>query len=655
MNIKAAVLEILFESNSAKVRADINGVNKEVEKTGKDGSKNVDSFKQAFTDLAVVTGSVTAGIVAMKKVIEFGREGAQLQRLEDAGYSLAASMDSNMRDIISAVQAASLGTVSEMDIIQSTNRAMMLGLGADAEQLANLMEIAAFRARAMGISTTQAFNDIVTGIGRQSPLILDNLGIVIDSNRIYEEYALKIGTSKDKLEEHQKTQALFNDVLETGNAMMATQNGLVLDNAGQWEKLDASLKDYMDSLKKSSSGPLAEIALMLNVHVSEWNIDKEFKELKAQLKEAGIEVKEFDAQWKDNQNFMGWVEDTNKANKILKEMQDLLDDPVPGAFVDSFVGAYQGVGLAVDDTNEAMAVLNGLMAENESALVTQQRETELYILKLEEQRETQDALQGTYSELRAAQDKLVDAQKGFRSSIATDVKGALDSAGLSAQDYALALGKVDETFGTTFGRQNEMKLTIQGAVDEFKRTGDVEAFGETIGTLEGDFGDLATKIIEAQDEIDILQNKIDTLRGKEIDIFINYVIDMGIGGSGLEGGFQMPDYTVPVPDGFGVNVGAPGSTSHQIKRFGQPIQPGREAFGTSFTVPAGYPNDSFEWRSLLTSGERVTVSPSGGGGSGETSVSGRQVVHNYEIHTHPPQESGLSITEWIKMQEMLMS
>ena len=35
------------------------------------------------------------------------------------------------------------------------------------------------RGRAMGLSTTQAFGDIVTGIGRMSPLILDNLGICL--------------------------------------------------------------------------------------------------------------------------------------------------------------------------------------------------------------------------------------------------------------------------------------------------------------------------------------------------------------------------------------------------------------------------------------------------------------------------------------------
>ena len=42
-----------------------------------------------------------------------------------------------------------------------------------------LMEVAGARAKAMGISTPQAYNDIKQRVfGRVSPLILDNLGIL---------------------------------------------------------------------------------------------------------------------------------------------------------------------------------------------------------------------------------------------------------------------------------------------------------------------------------------------------------------------------------------------------------------------------------------------------------------------------------------------
>src|SRR5690606_27836321 len=110
---------------------------------------------------------------AMQRVIEFSKEGAQIQRLTDTSAALAKSMGLNMGEIVRSIQQASLGMVSEYDVMQSASRALMLGVGSNAEQLGQLMEAAAIRGRAMGISTTQAFNDIITGIGRMSPQILD--------------------------------------------------------------------------------------------------------------------------------------------------------------------------------------------------------------------------------------------------------------------------------------------------------------------------------------------------------------------------------------------------------------------------------------------------------------------------------------------------
>jgi hypothetical protein len=98
----------------------------------------------------------------------------------------------------------------------AANRAMVLGVADNTEEFTELMEIARDRARAMGLTIEQAFNDIVTGIGRGSPLILDNLGLVIDQVAANEDYASSLGKTADALTEEEKKQALLNAVLEQG-------------------------------------------------------------------------------------------------------------------------------------------------------------------------------------------------------------------------------------------------------------------------------------------------------------------------------------------------------------------------------------------------------------------------------------------------------
>lgn len=85
----------------------------------------------------------------------------------------------------------------------------------------------------MGISTTQAFNDIVTGLGRMSPLILDNLGITVDLEATTAKYAATLGKSADALTDAERKQALVNAVMESSASLMEDANASAQNLAGQ--------------------------------------------------------------------------------------------------------------------------------------------------------------------------------------------------------------------------------------------------------------------------------------------------------------------------------------------------------------------------------------------------------------------------------------
>ena len=232
-----------------KVKSEIKGVGD----SGKEAQGGVKGFGASLTSMmgtaALVTGAVVAVGAAIKQVQDAAKEGAAFQRMEEASGSLASSLDADMGVIMDALREASLGMVSDFDLMQSASRAMMLGVSADSGELAQLMEVAALRGRAMGLSTTQAFNDIVTGIGRASPLILDNLGIVIDAESRYKAYADSIGKTSEELTKAEKTHALLNGVLESSKGLLEETGGLTVDNAGKWEQMSAAQKNYFDNTK----------------------------------------------------------------------------------------------------------------------------------------------------------------------------------------------------------------------------------------------------------------------------------------------------------------------------------------------------------------------------------------------------------------------
>jgi len=197
--------------------------------------------------VGMLAGGAIAGGVALltKEVIGTASELAELGRQSDrVGASFTQLWGSEAPDAMAKLRDASQGTISDMDLMLAANKASMLGVGSGVGDLTKLMQVAQERGRAMGLTTSQAFSDIVTGIGRMSPLILDNLGIVTGGEKTYAAYAASIGKAADALTDAEKKQALVNLVTAE-----ATQG--VADSAGQHEALAAAKANLRAEIGKN--------------------------------------------------------------------------------------------------------------------------------------------------------------------------------------------------------------------------------------------------------------------------------------------------------------------------------------------------------------------------------------------------------------------
>jgi hypothetical protein len=179
-------------------------------------------------------GGMTAGVAMLGSAInDMATQAGQLQLVRTAFDNLAAGAGQSSDAMLASMRSASQGMVSDYDLILSANKAMMLGVADTGEELSALLEIARSRGAAMGLSLTQAFSDIVTGLGRESALILDNLGIVIDSQAAMDAYAKTLGTTADALDGAQRKQALLNAVMAQTPASSGGASGGVATAAAQ--------------------------------------------------------------------------------------------------------------------------------------------------------------------------------------------------------------------------------------------------------------------------------------------------------------------------------------------------------------------------------------------------------------------------------------
>ena len=175
--------------------------------------------------------------------VELAKLGAQAIRVEDGFRNLMTSIGSTSEQALGKLRAASLNTIDDTNLMLSSNRAVMLGVADSADELARLLSAAAARGRNLGVGTEQAFNDIVTGIGRMSPLILDNLGIVTGGEKAFEAYAQTIGKTAKELSDAEKKQFLINKVL-------ADATPLANDAATSFEAVAAKMDNLRTSFGK---------------------------------------------------------------------------------------------------------------------------------------------------------------------------------------------------------------------------------------------------------------------------------------------------------------------------------------------------------------------------------------------------------------------
>ena len=126
--------------------------------------------------------------------------------------TLSKSMGENGAKMVAEVRRITLAQLSAIDATRSLNTALTL-IPASAAHMTELATIATGAAFALGTKVKDTWEDILTGLGRASPKILDNLGIIIKAQDAYDEYGKAIGKSAKDLNAEEKQIATLNYVL----------------------------------------------------------------------------------------------------------------------------------------------------------------------------------------------------------------------------------------------------------------------------------------------------------------------------------------------------------------------------------------------------------------------------------------------------------
>ena len=195
-----------------------------------------------------IAGGVTMALAAITKGAERLQ---QIEPIRQAFDNLTRTIGSSADAMLNKLRPATRGLLTDFDLMKQSNNAVILGVARTDDQFAKLTENAIRLGRAVGLDARTAIESLVTGIGRQSRMMLDNLGIIVKAEDAYERYAKSLGKTTDKLTEQERkiafAQAAMQGIEEAVSKLGAEQETAGDKMAKAWVKVQNLIDNFVTS------------------------------------------------------------------------------------------------------------------------------------------------------------------------------------------------------------------------------------------------------------------------------------------------------------------------------------------------------------------------------------------------------------------------
>ena len=197
--------------------------------------------------------------LGIRQLILFTKESSKLNSMKASFDSLSrGAMDS--QKALEDLKNATNNTMSEFDLLQQANNALVLGVAKTSEEMSEMFDIAQRLGRALGRDTRSSVESLITGIGRQSRLMLDNIGIIVKTKDAYALYAQELNKTVDALTESEQKQAFLNATLESARQKVNLVGQETRNAQSRFEEFTASLENAGATIGNSLTPLMVSLA-----------------------------------------------------------------------------------------------------------------------------------------------------------------------------------------------------------------------------------------------------------------------------------------------------------------------------------------------------------------------------------------------------------
>jgi hypothetical protein len=197
-------------------------------------------------DATLGLAAVATATYAFKKALDLVEEAESIKRVNAQFEMLSANAGIAAETLKEGLEKAAGGLIDTDDLLKSANKAIVT-MGSSAGKLPKILEVARNSTLVFGGALTENFEALNQAISTGQTRALRHLGIVIDSQKAYREYANSLGVTVSSLTETEKKQAILNAVLEKSQTVFKNNKVNTNDATFSVQRLGVALKELKDA------------------------------------------------------------------------------------------------------------------------------------------------------------------------------------------------------------------------------------------------------------------------------------------------------------------------------------------------------------------------------------------------------------------------
>ena len=208
---------------------------------------NLSGLIKGLTTATKVIGVVGTAALAAKTAFDWTVEGESIRAINYQFENLTKNAGIATEELKEGLKKAADGLVDDTELLKSANKAIVQ-MGTSAKKLPDVFELARKATAGFGGNLMENFENINRAIATGQTRFLKSIGLTVDADKAYKDYAKSIGRAVSTLTEQEKRQATLNAVIEQGQRAYKGIDVDITKTANTWQQLKTTVSEIGEVL-----------------------------------------------------------------------------------------------------------------------------------------------------------------------------------------------------------------------------------------------------------------------------------------------------------------------------------------------------------------------------------------------------------------------